>query len=147
MKLFLSLVILVLPALAKADLSCQGFNHAGQKIPVYVAIYFTPQRSGIRQDATGALVGAQAGTAYITALGNQKVEFTSAYIFANEQTRCVAGQTISTSGSELSINLWVFNACVHTPVDSFQGYKGTLTLNEPDGVQSIYVACQDVAQR
>jgi len=143
MKFLLSLTILVLPILAKADLICQGYNNVGQDLPVHLHLQFASPPAVLDKDSYGVGVGVIKGNAIITGGSQQQTRYTAQYSFSDPRTRCIAGSTISTKSSGIEINLYSWDPCNHTPVDHIHAaYKGTLSLSQPGGSENIFLTCQ-----
>jgi hypothetical protein len=141
MKSFMLIAAILLPALAKADLQCQGFNPSGHALPVTALIEFLPSRTAAKEEP-----GLRVGTWFaITSIFSHGKLVTSDNAFVVEKTvttRCKVGSTITLSGETLKMDLYAYDACSASPVNTLPvAYKGTLTKIVSGQPKSLYVAC------
>jgi hypothetical protein len=142
MKSFMLIAAILLPALANANLQCQGFDPSGHALPVTVLIEFLPSKTPAR-DELGLRVGTGFAKTSVFSHGKLVASDNTFLVEKIVTTRCKVGSTITLSGETLKIDLYAYDACSASPVNTLPvaSYKGTLTKIVSGQPKSIYLAC------
>jgi hypothetical protein len=133
---------ILLPALANANLQCQGFDPSGHALPVTALIEFLPSKTPAR-DELGLRVGTGFAKTSVFSHGKLVASDNTFLVEKIVTTRCKVGSTITLSGETLKIDLYAYDACSASPVSTLPvaSYKGTLTKIVSGQPKSIYLAC------